>query len=170
MKESKGYSVYLATLRSYTSTATVHGLSYLGDLTLPLVDRCVWLVVVLVFGSSAAFLSHGVLQEWQNNKVVTQLKETELPVEQLDFPAITICSDGLNMDAVEKVIATDFEEWKKRQRVKRDDVEDNIDVEDEIDKFLLTTYGIEGDQDIFDIIIGMVADNPDNSFANNGIR
>ena len=126
MLKPKGNSKYLATLRSYTSTATVHGLSYIGDLTLPLVDRCVWLVVVLVFGSSAAFLSHGVFQEWQNNKVVTQLKETELPVEQLDFPAITICSDGLNMDAVEKVVETDFEEFKKKQRVKRDDVQKMI--------------------------------------------
>ena len=93
-------------------------------LTLPLVDPFLWLVVVLFLGCSAEFLSPGVLQEWQNNKVVMELKE--LPVEQLDFPAFTICSDGLNMDAVEKVVETDFEEFKKKQRVKRDDVQKMI--------------------------------------------
>ena len=167
MCKPEGSSRFLATFRSYTSNATVHGLSYIGDLSLPLVDRVVWSVVVVVFGACAAYLSHGVFQAWQSNLVVTMLKETELPVTKLDFPAITICNEGLNMEAVENVIEAEYEEWK--QRTKRNAVEDN-DVIKDVEKFLLTTYGIEGDQDIFDIISGMVAEEPDKSFANNGIR
>jgi hypothetical protein len=119
MGKRKQKSAFLATLRSYTSNATVHGLSYIGDLTLPVVDRLVWLVVVVLFGSCAAYLSHGVFKEWQSNKVVTTLRDTELPITELDFPAITICSEGLDMEAVEKVIENDYEEWKKKNRPKR---------------------------------------------------
>ena len=167
MGKQKPQSAILATLRSYTSNATVHGLSYIGDLTLPVVDRLVWLVVVVVFGSCAAYLSHGVFKEWQSNKVVTTLRETELPITELDFPAITICSEGLDMEAVEKVIENDFEEWKKNNsiREKRD-----TDEEDQVKMFLEDTYGIKGNGTILEIIIGMVADNPDTSFASNGIR
>ena len=165
MGKQKPQSAILATLRSYASNATVHGLSYIGDRNLPVVDRLVWLVVVVVFGSCAVYLSHGVFKEWQSNKVVTTLRETELPITELDFPAITICSAGLNMEAVEKVIETDFEEWKKNKREKRD-----VGAKKEVDKFLENTYGIKGDTSILDIIMGMVADNPDTSFASNGIR
>ena len=158
--------MFLATLKSYSSNATVHGLSYITDLRLPVVDRVVWFVVVVVFGAGAAFLSHGVFQVWQNNLVVTKLKNTELPVTQLDFPAVTICSEGLNMEAVQRVIETDYKEWKKRPK-RADKDEDLIK---EVEKFLLTTYGIEGGQNIFEIIIGMAAYDPDKSFANNGLR
>ena len=116
MSKLERSSLLFASLRSYTSNSTLHGMRYISDLSLPLVDRLVWFVVVVMFGACAAFLSHGVFQAWQDNLVVTTLKETELPVTQLDFPAITICSEGLNMEAVEKVIETDYEEWKHRTK------------------------------------------------------
>ena len=168
MGKQKPKSAIIGTLRSYTSNATVHGLSYIGDLTLPVVDRLVWLVVVVVFGSCAAYLSHGVFKEWQSNKVVTTLRETELPITELDFPAITICSEGLDMEAVEKVIENDFEEWKKENKANR--AKRDVDEEEEVKNFLENIYGIKGDASISDIIMGMVADNPDTSFASNGIR
>ena len=33
------------------------------------------------------------------------------PVAELPFPSVTICSPGLNMEAVEKALLDDFEDW-----------------------------------------------------------
>ena len=37
------------------------------------------------------------------NKNISRFENSELPVTELDFPAVTICSQGLNMDNVAKV-------------------------------------------------------------------
>ena len=95
MLKPVGSSSFLGTLSAYCSSTTVHGLSHVGNKSLPVVDRILWLAVVAVFGSCAVYISSEVYQEWRSNKVVTTLKETELPVTQLDFPAITICSEGV---------------------------------------------------------------------------
>ena len=165
MSRKKFPSTFLTTLRSYTNTATVHGLSYIGDRSLPVIDRLVWMVVVCVFGGCAAYISSGVFKEWQGNKVVTTLKDTEMPITELDFPAITICSEGLNLDTVEKVIEEDYANWKLDQRRKRNTAEDA-----EIEMFLESTYGIVGDENIMEIISGMLAANPDATYTNIAIR
>ena len=154
--------------RSYTSNATVHGLSYITDISLPFVDRVVWFGIVLIFGGCAAYLSHGVFGTWQSNMVVTTLKDTELPVTQLDFPAITICSQGLDMKAVERVIEADYERWKESKPRNKRALDENEmkDVED----FLAATYGIQENLNIFEVINGMVSEDPERSIANNGIR
>ena len=162
----KRSSKFLSSLRTFTSNTTVHGLSYISDQTLPIFDRLVWFVIVVAFGVFSAYLSNGVLNAWQTSVVETTLKETELDVTQVDFPAITICSEGLNMDAVEKVIQTDFMEWKEQRRSKREPMNE----QEEIDLFLQSIYGISHDQSIFEIIIGLVADDPNKSFTNNLIR
>ena len=33
------------------------------------------------------------------------------PVTELPFPSVTICSPGLNMEAVEEALLEDFEQW-----------------------------------------------------------
>ena len=153
---------YIKVFREFTSNTTVHGLSYIGNKSLPVVDRLLWSIVVVVLGSCAACISYQILKEWQSNKVVTVLNDTELPINQLDFPAITICSEGFNMEVVEDVIEEEYKDWKKNKRAKR-----NIIEADEITEFLKTTYGIKNAESIIEIVIGMISNNPDASF---GIR
>ena len=35
-----------------------------------------------------------------------------MPVKEMDFPSITICRQGLNMDAVQKALLLDYQTWK----------------------------------------------------------
>ena len=35
------------------------------------------------------------------------------PVSELNFPSVTICSPGLNMEAVEEAVLEDFDQWLK---------------------------------------------------------
>ena len=55
---------------------------------------------------------------------------TELP-----FPSVTICSPGLNMEAVEKAILDDFEHWRNGT-VKMDE----INLEDQFQGFMEERY------------------------------
>ena len=55
---------------------------------------------------------------------------TELP-----FPSVTICSPGLNMEAVEKAILDDFEHWRNGT-VKMDE----MSLEDQLEEFMEERY------------------------------
>ena len=39
-----------------------------------------------------------------------------MPVSEMDFPAITICAQGLDMTAVQNALKMDFEIWMKSQK------------------------------------------------------
>ena len=54
---------------------------------------------------------------------VSQLRTT-LPVTELDFPSVTVCRQGLNMAAVKRALALDYQAWlsqpnSARRRKKR---------------------------------------------------
>ena len=40
-----------------------------------------------------------------------------MPVKEMDFPSITICRQGLNMDAVQKALVLDYQEWQKEEDI-----------------------------------------------------
>ena len=40
-----------------------------------------------------------------------------MPVKEMDFPSITICRQGLNMDAVQKALVLDYQEWQKQPNI-----------------------------------------------------
>ena len=50
--------------------------------------------------------------------IVTRFENSELPVTEIEFPAVTICSQGLNMENVAKAVTRDFYEWHE-EKVKR---------------------------------------------------
>ena len=165
MSKNRSFSVVLSTIKTYTSNTTVHGLSYITDPALPRLDRVVWLILVGVFAVFAVVISHGVFQQWQENKVTTTLKDTEFPVTKLEFPAITLCSTGMTMDRVEQVMEQEYQVWAKNKRDKRA-TGGSVGVE----VFLSDVFGIDDDESILDIITGLVATDANNSFVSNGIR
>ena len=59
--------------------------------------------------SLAAYWSVTAYGNWQESLVVTTLKDPAKSVSSLPFPAVTICTSGLDMDAVMK----DFKTWMK---------------------------------------------------------
>ena len=46
------------------------------------------------------------------------LKDAAKPVTDLDFPSVTICSTGLNMEAVRRAFYNDFANWKIENKEK----------------------------------------------------
>ena len=68
------------------------------------------------------------------------------PATELAFPSVTICSSGLNMEAVMEAIAKDFKEWKEEEGKFKED----------IDLFMETKYAMKvGGENIFEKIRAM---------------
>ena len=48
------------------------------------------------------------------------MQDSAKPVTSISFPAVTICSEGLDLDAVTKVIAEEFKAWKEKRNIRED--------------------------------------------------
>ena len=73
------------------------------------------------------------------------------PVTDLDFPSVTICSSGLNMEAVRRALYNDFANWK----INNTGIE-NLDDQNALNKYLEEKYAMKvGEGNILDTIKGM---------------
>ena len=100
-------------LKNYASNSTVHGINYVFDESLPILERFLWLVIVFGLGCVAMYLVYESYNAWQDNQVITTLKTLVKPVTELAFPAVTICGTGLHLEKVEKILLRNFYAWNE---------------------------------------------------------
>ena len=120
------------TLREYSEASSVHGVSYVFSKSLPLLDRLLWALLTLAALALAAYWSMTAYNNWQENLVTTSLKDAAKLVTSLTFPGVTICTSGLNMEAVAEELMKDFTNWKKERN--------EINIDREKDKSLLEEF------------------------------
>ena len=63
-------------MREYSSRTTVHGISYICDITIAHFDRFLWLVLCAFFTFLAVFISIKAYIDWQDDPVITTLLTT----------------------------------------------------------------------------------------------
>ena len=51
--------------------------------------------------------------EWQASPTITTINTTAYPIKNIEFPAITICSQGASKDVMDNVLLQQFEEYLK---------------------------------------------------------
>ena len=49
--------------------------------------------------------------DWQADPIITVINTTSYPIENIEFPAITICSQGLAKDLMENVMMQQFKSY-----------------------------------------------------------
>ena len=54
--------------------------------------------------------------------VLFRFENSELPVTEIEFPAVTICSQGLNMENVARAVERDFYHWHKNTQVMESEI------------------------------------------------
>ena len=54
--------------------------------------------------------------------VLFRFENSELPVTEIEFPAVTICSQGLNMENVARAVERDFYDWHKKTQVMESEI------------------------------------------------
>ena len=84
----------LYTSKEYASITTAHGFSYIGNEGYSRGDRILWVIIVSFAIGFTIFQMTTLYTDWQHNPVITTLDTVALPIEEIEFPAITICPQG----------------------------------------------------------------------------
>ena len=72
------------------------------------------------------------------------------PTTELEFPSVTICSPGLNMEAVKEAILEDFNNWRRGKPTTESSIREQLD------EFMMEKYAMSvGENDIFATIQAM---------------
>ena len=108
------------TTKDYASQSSIHGIGYIFDHKLGTWERVLWLMVVIGFLILATHLTLDTWTQWQEEQVVTTLKNTAKPVAEVPFPAVTICGIGNHMNNVEKKIQENFALWREENQRNQD--------------------------------------------------
>ena len=59
--------------------------------------------------------------DWRQNPTITVINTTAYPIQNIEFPSITICSQGLAKDIMEKVIELQFKRYLVSKKIITDD-------------------------------------------------
>ena len=71
MKNTSRKTALTQTTEEYASRSSIHGISYIFDRDLSIVDRLLWLFLVIAFAGVAAALTWNLWIQWRNERVIT---------------------------------------------------------------------------------------------------
>ena len=82
---------------SYFDETTVHGFRYVVG-GRDVFERAFWVIVILLGFTLSSILVLQSFENWESTPLQTTIETVSLPIEELDFPAITVCNpDSLKM-------------------------------------------------------------------------
>lgn len=80
------------TVKDYSESTTIHGIGYIFEFGVSAIERILWILVVSIGIGLAIALAIIAFIQWQDNPVLTTVATTGHPIENVEFPAITICA------------------------------------------------------------------------------
>ena len=101
----------VCTSKEYASVTTAHGFSYIADENYSGGDRMLWVIIVLLAFGFTIFQMTTLYSDWQDNPVITTLDTVALPIEDIEFPAVTICPQGSLQDIWDSVLFTQLKSY-----------------------------------------------------------
>ena len=101
------------TLKEYSASSTTHGISYVFEDDRLLIERFLWVVVIIIAIYIAASFSIQAYVNWQENPVLTSVGTTGYPIEKVEFPAITICAQGSAKEVIDAAFFKQFNDYLK---------------------------------------------------------
>ena len=74
---------------AYLEASSLHGLAYLnrGNSSL---TRFFWGIIVIGGFSLAVVFLHGQITDWEENQTITTLESIATPIQQVQFPTVTV--------------------------------------------------------------------------------
>ena len=99
------------TTKQYASESSIHGIPYLCNLEHSRISRIWWMVFVTAALIATSFQVWSIWSESEDNPIVTTLETTSYPIEEIDFPAVTLCPQGSVGEIVDAALFHQFEEW-----------------------------------------------------------
>ena len=92
----------------YANESTIHGLHYISDSNSSGPSRIFWMIVAVLAISFTVFQMSSLRSQWSKNPVVTTLDTIALPIDKIEFPAVTICPQGSIKDILDNVLFKQF--------------------------------------------------------------
>jgi len=110
----------VTTSKEYASAATPHGFAYIGKDGRPVLERMFWAIIILLAMSFTVLQMMRVYKEWQDDPVITTLNNVAQPIENIEFPSITICPQGSVNEILSSVMFKQLKEYilKKERGVR----------------------------------------------------
>ena len=167
------------TAKEFSRVTTVHGLYYLSSSSSWAKIFWIIAVAVAIIGTSIQVMSIWKLR--YDSPVITQLETISLPIDKINFPAVTICPQGFISSVMDTKLFYQFEKWflEKKEaedsRAKRNTNEARKMINLTHDR--LTEYLHEFLGDIYPgandnptkMVSLMTSDNPDRTMQNEAI-
>ena len=99
------------TTKQYSSTTTIHGISYLASDDTSGIERVVWGIVMLFAIGFTTFQVITLYNDWQDHPVITTLDTVALPIDEIEFPAVTICPQGSRQEIIDLVLFRQLKDY-----------------------------------------------------------
>ena len=68
----------------------------------------------------ATIVSRNAYKAWEDNPILTTVSTTAHPIHKLEYPAITICGQGMATDTLDRVLKQRFDVWLRKRNVDMD--------------------------------------------------
>ena len=81
-------------IKKFADSTTIHGINYIFENGISVIERLLWMVSVITGLILALYLSIDAYDEWQDDLVITIVKSTGKSINEIEFPAITICAQA----------------------------------------------------------------------------
>ncbi|XP_044594174.1 degenerin mec-10-like [Cotesia glomerata] len=79
-------------LEQYCSNSTLHGLRYLGDSQVSVIEKLFWICAfICAFLSAAYFILH-LYNKWLSSPIIISMNPEPVSFEEFPFPSVTICN------------------------------------------------------------------------------
>ena len=130
---------YHTTLKQYASVSTAHGISYIFEDGRFFIERIIWAAVVIAALAFAICMSISAFHNWKDNPVLTSVKTTGLPIEKIEFPAITICSQGSANEIIDAALFQQFKRYESK-KVSEDRSYQKLSLDKKVQIFLEDMY------------------------------
>ena len=127
------------TVKQFAKATSIHGCSYIFHKRNSGVERIVWIIIVALALIFTTYQVVTLYQEWQDEPVITTLETVAEPIENIKFPAVTICPQGSRQEIIDAVL---FRQLKSYIKQKKGDAETlTIDkMMEHVDEFLTDVY------------------------------
>ena len=111
-------STLLNTLKQYADRSSAHGIAYISEDGRPVSERIFWIFVTALALSFTAFQTTTLYMQWKDDPVVTSLDTVALSIEEVEFPAVTICPQGAIREIGDAVLFKQFKEYVMEKKLK----------------------------------------------------
>ena len=104
-------------VKDYSEYSTIQGIIYIFQTNQTTFGKIFWIAVVTFMVLLGTYWSVNAYNNWLDNPVITTVGTTAFAVKNIDFPAVTICSQGNNEDILSAGFQKMFSDFLKQKGV-----------------------------------------------------